>query len=183
MVDDVRTTVTAVALVAALLMSCTGASSPPDAPATTGTAPASPSPPPDLSRVRYYEPLIRELASFAGSHADRLAIREEICRTAAEPFARQEVCRGAFTDEERVALVDRLTDVADRVIFYTGDDAPGRGLRVWVGTPDPHGDKLWIGGGMSCGGFCAQGGTYVLRPRGERWEVHGNAPGTGSWIA
>ena len=98
-----------------------------DHPGTTaGDRPCVESP-----RLDYYEPFVRELVSLAGPRTSGSRSTQEICRTAAEPFARREVCHDAFTEAEQAALLTRLADVAGTVTFYRGqdgrpfDDGPG----------------------------------------------------------
>jgi len=173
-------------LTSALLVGCTAASS-----STSELTPSSPSPsptPPVVAspRLDYYAPLIRGLArQVSFDDVRRLFIRTDICETAADlPFGREkEVCRDAFTPDEQAALATRLGSFADRIRFVDGDDAfpaTRRGVLVWLGPMDRrHGDLL-IGGGAWTGGS-AQGGTYVLERREDRW-VFGGWGGGSAWI-
>ena len=169
-----------------VLIACTGSpsstSAPPTVPApsgTTGAVEASP-------RLDYYVPLIRGLArQVTFEEVRRLYIRTDICEGAADsPFGRdQETCRDAFTADEQTVLVTRLRSFADAIRFVNAEEvetAIKRGVVVWMGPADRRHSDVFIGGGAWTGAS-AQGGTYVLERRDDRWVFGGWGEGS-AWI-
>lgn len=182
-----------VAVVSSLAAACTGGApttSPGASPTTSvPSAPVSPTPAPLTDRILVYEALILELGGKEGVRYRSIAIQRVICDGAGDIGDQQKTCEDEFTPEEQAILAERLSDaMAPRVAFVDGwgdmKDLPGgRPVYFWVGPLEPHGESVWIGGGMNCGGLCGHGGTFVLEERHSEWVVKGPAPGTGMWIS
>lgn len=182
-----------VAVVSSLVAACTEGA-PTTSPGVSQTtsvpsAPVSPTPAQPTDRILAYEALILELAGMEGGRYRSIAVQRIICDGAGSPAARERTCEDAFTEGEQATLLERLSDtVAPRVAFVDGwedlKDLPGgRPVYFWVGPLQPHGESVWVGGGMVCGVLCGHGGTFVLEERPLEWVVKGPAPGTGVWIS
>jgi hypothetical protein len=180
--------IVAFAFVAVVLGACADPSVPP-----SGTDPPGPSASPaGAERLDAYTALLTYLSGMEGGPDGTLFIRSQICETAADPSAgKDERCDDAFSSEEQRELSDRLSSfgkiafVADYSAIPEGQapiDHPGS-VFVWVGPLEDHGGQTWAGGGMTCGGLCGHGGTYVLMHDEQGWRVEGNAPGTSAWIS
>ena len=153
-------------------------------------APAAP--PASVDRLGAYTALLSHLAGLEGGSLDTLFVRSRICATAADPTAgTNERCDDRFSADEQDALAGRLSSSGD-VVFVKDYDAIPTGqapidragsVFVWAGPLDAHGDRWWAGGGMTCGGLCGRGGTYVLAHDDQGWHVQGNAPGSSTWIS
>jgi hypothetical protein len=143
-----------------------------------------------FSRIDVYLPLIDDIA---GDHGDTLFVQSDICRRAGaavngegppcdDRFAGTEQAEiaQALPDWKQVRFVRRYEDIPDdrQPINHEGN------VYVWVGALDEHADHTyWVGAGMSCGGLCGGGGTFVMRLENGSWVNQGHAPGTGVWIS
>lgn len=187
-----------VALMAGLAAACTGGapntspspSMAPSAPSeSVGPTSVAPTPASPTDRILAYEALILELAGLEGGRFRSIAVQRIICDGADDLTDREQTCDDAFTEGEQATLLERLSDaVAPRVAFVDGwEDLKalpgGRPVYFWVGPFEPHGESVWVGGGMNCGSLCGHGGTFVLKERTSGWVVTGIAPGTGMWIS
>lgn len=165
---------------------------PPESVAETSRPAGSSVAPAGTDRLDAYTALLSYLAGGGLGSADTLFVRTQICETAADSVApRDERCDDVFSADEQQELTTRLSSFG-HVTFVTDYGAIPAGeaptdqagsVFVWVGPLVAHGDRWWAGGGMTCGGWCGNGGTYVLVHGDQGWRVEGNAPGTGTWVS
>jgi hypothetical protein len=154
---------------------------------------------PEPVRMSVYEGVLRHLAGATlGGRWRHVYVASSICPGAAGIEERPD-CPDSFTVSEQTELARRLRDLHGDVRFVGPAEARRLTRAIFEGEsgnalPVPGavllrvgpigregGGRLSVPGGYYCGGLCAGGATWLLRPEDGAWEVAG--PKHGEWIS